>query len=275
MLKRLKACFSLAAHITLAIVLIAVGTTLLNDSKNEKEGIFKVELGRNLLHRGLSIPTENIPSQATEVVKGADGVAKQATVAVAQATHVVQDIQSKVTSAIAAGETLLNKLVPEALAVGTTTGCVEYGDGHSDCVSFPLGDDKTFNIISNLSNEAGSLVNQLHRLPSLKSLFIAGLVCFAISCAYAVVNAVVMILPIASNGLPLKNLICIILSICTCGIFTCFMTLVIIIWLSGRGLAELPKASFHSGTAFWVSIVALVSSASHFVCVVLEKFLGA
>jgi hypothetical protein len=44
MLKRLKACFSLAAHITLAIVLIAVGTTLLNGSKNEKEGIFKVEV---------------------------------------------------------------------------------------------------------------------------------------------------------------------------------------------------------------------------------------
>ncbi|RKK65831.1 hypothetical protein BFJ69_g15949 [Fusarium oxysporum] len=133
MLKRLKACFSLAAHITLAIVLTAVGTTFLNDSKNEKEGIFKVELRRNLLQRGLSNPTENIPSQATEVVKGADGVA--ATVAVAQATHAIQDIQSKVTSAIAAEETLLNKLVPEALAVGTTTGCVEYGDGHFDCLA--------------------------------------------------------------------------------------------------------------------------------------------
>ncbi|KAH7187544.1 hypothetical protein IWW34DRAFT_856193 [Fusarium oxysporum f. sp. albedinis] len=149
MLKRLKAGFSLVVHITLAIVLLAGGTTLRNGSKNEKEGIFKVELGRNLLHRGLSIPTDDIPSQATEVVGGADSVAKQATVAVAQATHVVQDIQSKITSAIAAGETLLNGLVPEALAVGTTTGCVEYGDGHSDCVKFPLGDDKAFKIFAN------------------------------------------------------------------------------------------------------------------------------
>lgn len=31
-------------HITLAIVLLAVGTTLRNGSKNEKEGIFKVEV---------------------------------------------------------------------------------------------------------------------------------------------------------------------------------------------------------------------------------------
>jgi hypothetical protein len=169
----------------------------------------------------------------------------------------------------------LNGFVPEALAVGTTTGCVEYGDGHSDCVKFPLGDDKTFNIISDLSDEAGSLVNQLQRLPSLHSLFIAGLCCFAASFAYSVVNALLMILPITSNGLPLKNLICIILSICACGIFTCFMTFVIIIWSSGRGLGELTKGSFHSGPALWVSIVALVSSASHLVCVVVEIFIGA
>ncbi|KAF4334096.1 hypothetical protein FBEOM_12075 [Fusarium beomiforme] len=274
MLKRLKAGFSLVAHITLAIVLLTFGMTLLDGTKNEKEGIFKVELGRDLLHRGLSIPTENIPSQATEVVGGAGSVVKQATVAVAQATHVVQDIQSKITSAIAAGETLLNGLVLESLAVGTTTGCVEYGDGHSYCVKFPLGDDKTFNIISDLSNEAGSLVNQLQRPVSLKGLFIAGLVCFAASFAYSVVNALLMILPIASNGLPLKDLICIILSIGTCGIFTCFMTLVIIIRSSGRGLA-VTKDSFHSGPALRVSIVALVSSAAQLVCVVLEKFIGA
>jgi hypothetical protein len=44
MLKRLKAGFSLVVHITLAIVLLAGGTTLRNGSKNEKEGIFKVEV---------------------------------------------------------------------------------------------------------------------------------------------------------------------------------------------------------------------------------------
>jgi hypothetical protein len=44
MLKKPKAGLSLVVHIALAIVLLAVGITFLNDSKNKKEGIFKVEV---------------------------------------------------------------------------------------------------------------------------------------------------------------------------------------------------------------------------------------
>lgn len=43
MLTKAKAGLSLVVHIALAIVLLAVGITFLNDSKN-KEGIFKVEV---------------------------------------------------------------------------------------------------------------------------------------------------------------------------------------------------------------------------------------
>ncbi|KAG8665049.1 uncharacterized protein FPOAC1_013027 [Fusarium poae] len=276
MSKRIRASIILAVHTALAIFLFLASSKLLNDSDNQKEGIFKVELGQNLFSRGLPIPTDGIPSQVTEVVGGAGDVAKQATIAIAQATNVVQDVQSKITSAIAAGETLLHGLVPEALAVGTTTGCVEYGGGRSDCMKFPVDDDKILGIIYNLSDGASSLVTQLGHLPSLQSLFIAGLACFATSVVYSVVNTLLVILQITSNGWLLKALAYIIISIsiCACGLFASFMAFVIIIWSSGRGLAEVTRGSFQSGPALWVSIASLVASASQLACLVLGKCIG-
>ncbi|RSL41393.1 hypothetical protein CEP54_015837, partial [Fusarium duplospermum] len=189
MLRKSKAGISLAAHILLVIVLLSVSGPLLRDTKNEKEGIFRVTIGKGIFTRGLSVPTGNIPPQVTEVAGKADGVIKQATTAVAQATKVAGDIKDKATSAIAAGETLLGGLIPKACSVGTTSGCVEYGDGHSDCLQFPLEDSRPFKTITDISTEAGSLVNMLQHIPSLRALFIAGLACFIASSSYSVANA--------------------------------------------------------------------------------------
>lgn len=196
---------------------------------------------------------------------------------VAQATDIAQDVQSKITSAIAAGETLLHGLVPEALAVGTTTGCVEYGDGRSDCMKFPIGDDKTLDTISNLSEELRPLVTRLKLLPSLQSLFIAGLACFAATFAYSVIRAMLAIFQKTNSGLLLNILTCVIIviSICACGLFSCFLANVAIIHSFGRGLAKLTEGSFESGPALTMAIVSLVVSVSHLVCLVLGKIIGA
>lgn len=226
--------------------------------------------------RGFSIPSDDIPYGVTEVVGEASDVIKQATVAIAQATNVVQDVQSKITSAIAAGETILNGLVPETLTVGTTSACVEYGDGRSDCMKFPIGNDKTLDIIYNLSKGARSLVAQLQDLPSLQSLFIAGLTCFAIPAVYSVVIAVLTIARILSSGLLLTVLsyVIICVSVCAFGVFTSFMVFVIIIRLSGHGLAEVSGSSFQSGPALRVSIISLVASASQLASLVFGKVVG-
>jgi hypothetical protein len=170
----------------------------------------------------------------------------------------------------------LNGLVPEALAVGTTTGCVEYGDGRSDCMKYPIDDDKTLDIIYKLSDGASSLVTQLEHLPSLQSLFIAGLACFTPSVVYSVVNTLLIILQITSSGLLWTILTCIIVSIslCACGLFASFTAFVVIIRSSGHGLAEVIGGSFESGPALWVSIASLVASTSQLACLVLGKCIG-
>ncbi|RTE68240.1 hypothetical protein BHE90_017383, partial [Fusarium euwallaceae] len=102
MFSRLKSIILILIHGFLIISLLVFTLKLLSDTKNEKEGIFKISFERDLFIRGLPNPIQSIHAQATHVIDDAGDIADKATSAIARATKVADEIKNKATSAIAA-----------------------------------------------------------------------------------------------------------------------------------------------------------------------------
>ncbi|KAH7115778.1 hypothetical protein B0J13DRAFT_533302 [Dactylonectria estremocensis] len=228
------------------------------------QGVFS--LSNNILQRSLPNPVGEIQSQATEIAGGTGDIVGKVTTAVAQATRVAADVTNKASSAVAAAETLVSGAIPKACNIGIKSGCIEYGDGHSDCVELPMEGNGSFGQLAATYAPAQSLVEALKQA-SLLTFVRAGLVLVVIFSAFYIISLFC--------HLWLRSLVCILLSISSLAMFTCFGAFVWTIYSGGRALGELADGSFHSGYAFYASICLFSLSFCHFGLVVLQAALPA
>ncbi|RSL45827.1 hypothetical protein CEP54_014114 [Fusarium duplospermum] len=266
MFSRLKSIILFLIHGVLIISLLVFTLKLLSDTKNEKEGIFKISFERHVFIRGLPNPIQSIHAQATHVIDDAGDVADKATSAVARATKVADEIKNKATSAIAAGETFINGLIPKACSVGTKYGCVEF-NSRSDCVEFPMKDGNAFDKITDISTTVKPLKGILHHIPSLQVFLSVGVILILVSSIISVASSLGFVFP-------LKSLTNIILSGLGLAAFCSFTGIVMSIYTNGLDLEDLTGGTLHRGFAYTGSISLAVISFLHFVVVMAEAVIG-
>ncbi|KAH6972682.1 hypothetical protein EDB80DRAFT_693479 [Ilyonectria destructans] len=246
---RRKVVIFIACHIIILTSLVLISSIkVLTGNAIEKNGIFKVLFGQQILARSILSPVESIQGQANEAIATLSTIAAgKATSFVAEATKAGNDVENVVNSAIAAGETFLSGHVPEGCSVGTKYGCIIF-EARSDCMQIPMDKTSDFDDIATLFPSVEDLGNLLRRIPPLQMFLALGLVLVIFSSFISITSG------LAVFNFPFRSSIRFIMSLLGCVSFLAFTVIVSMVYTSGSQLAKSAEGTLHQGGVYGASI---------------------